>query len=74
MALTALALSSCSSIQGRPDTIIRFGTPNYPKVTAEELKCLSNETYKKLDIGKTMARERVKTYENVIDEFNESIK
>ena len=74
MALTALVLSSCDSIQGRPDTIVRFDTPNYPKISSEELKCLSDKTYKKLNVGKTMARERVKTYENVIDKYNDSIK
>ncbi len=76
MVLTALALSSCGScpVQGKPDPIERFDTPNYPKIKANELACLLNETYKKLNTGKTMCRERVKTYENVIDKFNESIK
>lgn len=72
--LIALALSSCCGIQGKAEPIERFDTPNYPKVTGNELACLADEVYIRLNTGKTMCRERVKTYENAIDEFNESIK
>lgn len=75
MVLTALALSSCSGVvQGKPDPIVRYDTPDYPSVSAAELQCLPDDTYKRLNEGKTMARERVKTYENVIDKYNDSIK
>lgn len=67
-------MSSCGSIQGTPATIERFNTPKYPKILGKELSCLSSDVYKRLNTGKTMCRERVKTYENVIDKYNDSIK
>jgi len=71
-----MVLSSCNScpIQGKAEKINRPAEPVYPKVWQQELACLSDETYKKLNTGKTMCRERVKTYEQVIDKYNESIK
>ena len=72
--LIAMALSSCCGIQGKPEKIPRLDTPNYPKVTAEELQCLTDDVYRRLNIGKTMCRERVTTYEKAIDKYNSTIK
>ena len=76
MVLTALALSSCSSCptQGKAAPIDRPVTPFYPVVFGHELSCLTDDVYKRLNIGKTMCRKRVKTYEKAIDKYNESIK
>ena len=72
--LSAMVLSSCCGIQGKPSPINRPDTPIYPKIQSHELECLADDVYMRLNKGKTMCRERVKTYENVIDAYNESIK
>lgn len=65
---------SCCGIQGAASPIERPNTPIYPKIQASELECLTDDVYTRLNLGKTMCRERVKTYEHVIDIYNESIK
>jgi len=60
LALSAGILISCQTVV----------TPEYtcpppldlPKIKANELACISDDSYKKLDVRDTKLRERIKTY------------
>jgi len=72
--LSVLVLSSCGSIQGKPSEIDIPATPIYPIIFGHELSCLTQDVYERLDDAKIMCRGRVKTLEDSIKAYNDSIK
>jgi hypothetical protein len=63
--LSVTVLSSCCSIPDQaklplpPDLV-------YPKIQAEELQCLSDDTYKRLNERRIMCESRIETLKNTI--------
>ena len=72
--LSVLVLSNCGSIQGKPSEIDILPPPIYPKVKGSELSCLTQDVYDRIDDAKIMCRGRVKTLEDAIKAYNDSIK
>ena len=62
---TALILASCCGIPSQaklklpPDVV-------YPTIKAEELQCLTDKTYEKLNIRRIRCETRVETLKNII--------
>ena len=72
--LSVTTLISCDSIQGKPSIINVPASPIYQKVDGGELQCLTDDTYKKLNVRRTQCETRVKTLEGAIKKYNDSIK
>ena len=63
--VSAMVLSSCC---GTPNQA-RLPLPQdlvYPKITAEELQCLSDSAYKRLNERRIMCESRIETLKNTI--------
>ena len=73
--VTVLVLSSCCNtpIQGKAAPIELPNSITFPKVYAEELACLTDDVYNRLDDGRIMCRSRLKTLEKAINAYNDSL-
>lgn len=65
--VSATILSSCACPIPATPVLNRPATPVYPVIKAEELTCLTDETYKKLNLRRVMCEKRVTTLEGIID-------